>query len=65
MDELLVECAFAGRMLQESKPRIITLGAELRPVLPFTDGAWEAGATKPAGAGLVLTDQVTGKRIHR
>lgn len=63
VEELLVVCAFAGRVLQDCKPRIISLGAELRPVLLFTDGAWEAGATKPAGAGLVLIDQVTGTRI--
>eukprot|EP00434_Breviolum_minutum_P046212 symbB.v1.2.041655.t1/scaffold8457.1/size11431/1 len=33
------------------------------PVIIFSDGAWEPDAEFPAGAGLVLIDPVTGRRL--
>ena len=63
LEELLVVCSYAIAILRVAKPRTITLNEDPRPVVLFTDGAWEPGATCPAGAGMVLIDPVTGLRV--
>eukprot|EP00438_Fugacium_kawagutii_P035994 Skav221846 [mRNA] locus=scaffold1115:19121:20785:+ [translate_table: standard] len=63
VDELLVVCSYATSILQEAKPRKIQLGAITRPVVLFTDGAWEPSSSSPSGAGLVLIDPVHDFRI--
>eukprot|EP00438_Fugacium_kawagutii_P001998 Skav208915 [mRNA] locus=scaffold787:29327:30871:- [translate_table: standard] len=63
VDELLVVCSYATSILHEAKPRIIQLGAITRPVVLFTDGAWEPTADFPSGAGMVLIDPVHDFRI--
>ena len=42
-----------------ARPKVIDLGDELCPVLVFSDGAWEPGASKPEGAGLVVIDPIS------
>ncbi len=64
--ELLNAALFVRRVLTHAKPKLIDLGDELRPVLVFSDGAWEPGASKPEGAGLVLIDPVSKLRaVHQ
>ena len=46
-------CDYATEMLDQSRPRSISSGGEKRPILVFTDGAWEAGVS---GLGAVLLD---------
>ena len=50
--ELDSAASFMSRVLKHAKP-------ELCPALVFSDGAWEPGAPKPEGAGLVLIDPLS------
>ena len=52
-------CDYAAEALQGSRPRILSAFCEKRPVLVFTDGAWENQA---AGIGAVLIDTATNMR---
>ena len=52
-------CDYAAEALQGSRPRILSVFCEKRPVLVFTDGAWENQA---AGIGAVLIDTATNMR---
>jgi hypothetical protein len=51
-------CDYAADMLERSKPRTISSAGERRPILIFTDGAWESGVS---GLGAVLVDCATGE----
>ena len=54
------------QVLTNAVPKLIDIGDNRRPVLVFSDGAWEPGASKPDGAGLVLIDPVGGVRaVHQ
>lgn len=53
VEELKALCAYAKSMLTALGPRLHTLNGERRPVLIFTDGAWESGS---ATAGAILVD---------
>ena len=61
--DLAVACLFAKAVLLKSKPRTVALKDEERPVVVFTDGAWEPSDSCPAGAGLVVVDPVSGVRL--
>ncbi len=50
-------------ILRSSSPRSFSIDDELKPVLVFSDGAWEPTAEKPAGGGLVFIDPVTNTRL--
>ena len=52
-DELVALCAYARTMLQSQRPREHSLTVTTRPVLIFTDGAYENGV---ATAGAVVVD---------
>ena len=52
-------CDYAADMLERSKPRTISSKGERRPVLVFTDGAWESDTS---GLGAVLVDCATGEK---
>ena len=52
-DELVALCAYARTMLQSQRPREHSLTVTTRPVLIFTDGAYENGV---ATAGAVIVD---------
>ena len=52
-------CDYATKMLDQSRPRSISSRGEKRPILVFTDGAWEAGVS---GLGAVLLDCASGER---
>ena len=53
-------CEYAIRMLQTASPRRIDAAQEVRPVLIFTDGCWEA---EHAGIGAVILDMATGEGL--
>ena len=57
--ELVNAASFMSRVLKHARPKVIDLGDELCPVLVFSDGAREPGASKPEGAGLVLIDPIS------
>ena len=61
--ELAVACLYARVILQNAQPRTLTVHDEQTPVLVFSDGAWEPGSPKPAGAGLVIVDPITQTKI--
>ena len=48
--ELVNAASFMSRVLKHARPKVIDLGDGLCPVLVFSDGAWEPGASKPEGA---------------
>lgn len=50
-------CSYATSVLRSCKPRVVKAIAETRPILVFTDGAWEAGR---AGVGAVVVDVASG-----
>ena len=49
-------CAYAKSVIAHCRPREISVGDERRPILIFTDGAWEDGR---AGIGAVIIDLST------
>ena len=49
-------------VLRSSPPKRFSIDDELKPVLLFTDGAWEPTSSHPAGGGVVLVDPVKGHR---
>ncbi|CAK9102393.1 Uncharacterized protein SCF082_LOCUS47864 [Durusdinium trenchii] len=49
--------------LKNSPPRSLSLQDEQRPILVFSDGAWEPENSVKAGAGIVFVDPVRGTRI--
>lgn len=61
--KLAVACLFARNVLRRSQPKAISLSDEERPVLVFSDGAWEPEGSCPAGAGFVVVDPATGTRL--
>ncbi|CAL1173405.1 unnamed protein product [Cladocopium goreaui] len=61
--ELAVACLYARVVLQNAQPRTLTVDDEQTPVLVFSDGAWEPGSPKPAGAGLVIVDPITRTKL--
>ena len=61
--ELAVSCLYAKSVLMHEEPRSINIHGEQRPILVFTDGAWEPTSQHPAGAGVVLVDPVSGTRV--
>ena len=46
-------CAYAKSVISHCRPRELSVGDEKRPILIFTDGAWEDGR---AGIGAVIID---------
>eukprot|EP00435_Cladocopium_sp_Y103_P010287 s5853_g2.t1 len=52
-------CDYATECLNRAQPRVLTSGGEKRPLLVFTDGAWEGDR---AGIGAVVVDTATGLR---
>ena len=56
---LAVACLFTRAILQTSLPKTISLNDVCKPILVFTDGAWEPTSDHPAGAGVVVLDEVT------
>ena len=62
-EELTIAAAYMLRVLAHAEWKLVDIGDELRPVLVFSDGAWEPGATKSGGAGLALIDPVAGARV--
>ena len=62
-EELTIAAAYMLRVLAHAEWKLVDIGDELRPVLVFSDGAWEPGATKSDGAGLALIDPVAGARV--
>ena len=56
-DEIVEYCNYALSVLESSVPRLLRVMQELRPILVFTDGAWENGS---AGIGAVVVDMATG-----
>eukprot|EP00435_Cladocopium_sp_Y103_P026667 s2745_g6.t1 len=52
-------CDYAADTLRNCRPRKLQAGGERRPILIFTDGAWEK---EVAGLGAVLIDTATGER---
>ena len=59
-EELKIAAAYMIQVLTSAAPKLIDIGDNPRPVLVFSDRAWEPGASKPDGAGLVLIDPVGG-----
>ena len=59
---LAVAAIYTKAVMQYDAPRCISLSDVVRPLVVFTDGAWESSADSPAGAGLVVVDPVTGVR---
>ena len=60
---LAVACLFTRTILMTSLPKTISLKDICKPILVFTDGAWEPTSDHPAGAGIVVLDEVTNTRI--
>ena len=52
-------CDYAVDVLRKSVPRSLKVFAERRPILVFTDGAWEDGE---AGIGAVIIDTASGSK---
>ena len=52
-------CDYATAALKSSKPRVLSAFSERRPVLIFTDGAWE---NQTAGIGAAVVDLATNQR---
>eukprot|EP00435_Cladocopium_sp_Y103_P001341 s4108_g1.t1 len=52
-------CDYASQALKDCKPRVLSAGWELRPILIFTDGCWESGF---AGLGAVIVDTADNSR---
>ncbi|CAJ1408832.1 unnamed protein product [Effrenium voratum] len=51
---------YAVSILSISKPREISIGREKRPLVIFTDGAWDNGV---GGLGVVVVDTATDERL--
>ena len=63
--ELAVACLYAKSVFEQEQARMVGVFEEERPILVFTDGAWEPSAEFPAGAGIVVVDPVTNtKAVH-
>ena len=63
--ELAVVGSYIATVLRCAKPRQISVHDSARPVLLFTDGAWEPDAASPAGAGVVCVDPLTNiRQVH-
>jgi hypothetical protein len=52
-------CAYATSALNSSKPRVLSAFSERRPVIIFTDGAWQK---QIAGIGAAVIDLATNQR---
>ena len=52
-------CDYAVSTLKASRPRTLTAFSEKRPILIFTDGAWEQNR---GGLGAVVIDMATGEK---
>jgi hypothetical protein len=52
-------CDYAMTALKSSKPRVLSAFSERRPVLIFTDGAWE---NQVASIGAAIVDLATNQR---
>lgn len=50
---------YAKKILALRQPRVLSLGRVCKPVLIFTDGAWENGV---GGIGVVVADTASGER---
>ena len=61
--QLAIACLFSKSVLQNSQPKVISVFDEVRPILVFSDGAWEPDGDCPAGAGYVVVDPATGSRF--
>lgn len=59
---LAVAAIYTKAVMQYDAPRCVSLSDVVRPLVVFTDGAWESSADSPAGAGLVVVDPGTGVR---
>eukprot|EP00435_Cladocopium_sp_Y103_P003437 s3690_g1.t1 len=51
-------CDYATECLKRAQPRVLSAGGERRPLLVFTDGAWEDSR---AGIGAAVVDTATGQ----
>eukprot|EP00435_Cladocopium_sp_Y103_P020793 s3081_g5.t1 len=60
MKDLGGSCDYAAATLANCKPRSLSAFSEKRPVIIFTDGAWETGK---AGIGAVIVDTATNQRL--
>ena len=58
-----VAAAYLAFALSNSPPRTLSIQDEQRPILIFSDGAWEPESSVKAGAGVVFIDPVSGTRI--
>ena len=56
----IAAAAYRLQVLSYAAPKLIDIGDK---VLVFSVGAWEPGASRPDGAGLVMIDPVVGARV--
>ena len=55
---LALFASYVTCVLRTSPPKHFSMQDELRPVIAFSDGAWEPTADHPAGGGIVFIDPV-------
>ena len=53
-------CNYAAECLSSCKPRVVTSGGDIRPVLIFTDASWEANV---GGIGAVVIDTISNRVV--
>ena len=59
---LALFASYVTCVLRTSPPKRFSTPDELRPVIVFSDGAWEPTADHPAGGGIVFIDPVKNKK---